>query len=160
MRQPSLDYKGDHRLLPATTCPYPSPATVSAVQMMLMATLHLVTQVIQMAPLQKLWQIHHACREKSPTAGTGSDMPTLQAVPRTTLQVHNMPTSLRKMPSHRHSKIPIGIRSLQDHSAVLTRPSVPASRTTTKSLGKLLPISGPSSQPKDNLVPAPMSSNC
>ena len=51
MRQPSADYKGDHRLSPATTCPYPSPATESPVQMKLMATLHLVTQVILMAPL-------------------------------------------------------------------------------------------------------------
>ena len=81
---------------------------------------------------------------ESLTAGTGMDMPMLQAVLRTTLQVHSMPISMRKMPSHRHSKIPIGIRSLQDHPAVLTRLSVPTSRTTTKSSGKLLPILGPS----------------
>ena len=86
----------------------------------------------------------HLQRE-SLTAGTGTDMPALQAVPRTTLQVHSMPISMRKMPSHRHSKIPIGIRSLQDHPAMLTRLSTSTSGTTTKSTGKLLPILGPSS---------------
>ena len=63
MRQPSADYKGDHRLSSATTCPYLSPAIVSAVQMTPMATSHLMTQAILMAPLQKSWQIHHAYRE-------------------------------------------------------------------------------------------------
>ena len=86
-------------------------------------------------------------QRESLTAGTGTDTPTLQAVPRTTLQVHKIPASMRKMPSHRHSIIPIGIRSFQDHSPVLTGPSVPASRTT-KSSGKLIPIAGPSSHTK------------
>ena len=85
--------------------------------------------------------------EKTPTTGTGTDMPTLQAFPRTTHQVHKMPTPPRKMPSLRHSRIPIGIRSFQDHSPVLTGPSVPASRTT-KSSGRLIPITGPSSPTK------------
>ena len=60
-RQPSASYKGDHRLSYETTCPYPSPATVSAVQTTLMAT-PLWGQMTLMAPLQKSRQIHHAYR--------------------------------------------------------------------------------------------------
>ena len=81
---------------------------------------------------------------ESPTAGTGMDMPTAQAVHKTKLQVSNMPTTMRNMPSTRHSKIPIGIRSLQDHS-MLTRPSTSTSRTTTKSSRTFSTIAGPSS---------------
>ena len=143
MRQPSADYNGHHRLSLATTCPYPSQAIVSAVQMTPMATPHLMLQVILMAPLQKSQQIHHAYKENHQQQGQVWT-PTPQAVPPTSLQVHKMPTTLRKMPSHRHSRIPIGIRSLQDHSPLLTRPSVPASRTT-KSSGKTIPNTGPSS---------------
>ena len=62
MRQPSASYKGDHRLSHGTTCPYPSPATVSAVQMTLMATIPQMIQTTLMAPLQKSRQIHHAYR--------------------------------------------------------------------------------------------------
>ena len=93
-------------------------------------------------------------QRESLTAGTGMDMTILQAVPRTTLQVHSMPISMRKTPSHRYSRIPIGIRLLQDHPAALTRPSVPTSRTTTESSGKLLPIPGPSSPTKGQPGPS------
>ena len=90
-------------------------------------------------------------QRESPTTGTGMDMPTMQAVQLTNLQVTKMPNSLRKMPSHRHSRIPIGIRSFQDHSAPLTGSSNPASRTT-KSSSRTVLITGPSSpttQPAD-----------
>ena len=106
------------------------------------------------SPAEEVVADSSCLQRESPTAGTGTDMPTPQAVPRTTLQVHSMPISMRKMPSHRNSKIPIGIRSLQDHPAVLTRPSVPTSRTNIKSSGKLLPIPGPSSPTKGQPGPS------
>ena len=90
---------------------------------------------------------------ESPTAGTGMDMPTAQAVHKTNLQVSSMPTTMRKMPSNRHSKIPIGIRSLQDHS-MLTRPSTTTSRTTTKSSRTLLTIPGPPSPTRGQPSPS------
>ena len=105
------------------------------------------------SPVEVAADSSHLQRE-SLTAGTGTDTPTSQAVPRTTLQIHSMPVSMRKTPSHRHSKIPIGIRSLQDHAAALTTPSTSASRTTTKSSGKLLPIPGPSSPTKGQPGPS------
>ena len=97
------------------------------------------------SPAEEVVADSSCLQRESPTAGTGMDMPTLQAVPRTTLQVPSMPISMRKMPSHRHSKFPIGIKSLQDHPAALKRPSSSTSRTTIKSSGKLLPIPRPSS---------------
>ena len=78
-------------------------------------------------------------------------MLTSQAVPLNSSKVHNMPTTHRKMPSHRHSRIPIGIRSFQDHSPMLTRPSVPASRTT-KSSSKHIPSSPTKEQPSPVLT--------
>ena len=69
MRQPSANYKEDHRLSYATACPYPSTAIVSAVQMTPMATPHLMGQTTLMTPLQKLWQIHHTYRENDQQQG-------------------------------------------------------------------------------------------
>ena len=66
---------------------------------------------------------------ESRTAETGMDMLTSQDVPQTYPKVNNLPTSMRKMPSHRQSEIPIKIRSLQDHPRKLTRPSVTPHRT-------------------------------
>ena len=95
---------------------------------------------------------------ESPTAGTGMDTPTAQAVHKTNFQVSNMPLTMRKMPSTRHSKIPIGIRSLQDHR-LLTRQSTLSSRTTIKSSRTIPIIAGPSSptrgQPGPNISNQP-----
>ena len=77
---------------------------------------------------------------ESLTAGTGMDTPTAHAVHKTNFQVSSMPLTMRKMPSTRHSKIPIGIRSLQDHS-LLTEST---SRTTSKSSRTIPTIAGPS----------------
>ena len=95
----------------------------------------------------------HLQRE-SPTAGTGMDTPTTQAVQLTDLQVTKMPSTLRKMPSHRHNRIPIGIRSLQDHKSLLTGPPDPASRTTPRSSGRTVLITGPSSPTTEVCKPA------
>ena len=98
-----------------------------------------------------------SCQQiESPTAGTGMDMPTAQAVHKTNLQVSSMPLTLRKMPSTRHSKIPIGIRSLQDHP-LLTRQSTSSSRTTAKSSRTISNIAGPSSPTRGQ--PGPSVSN-
>ena len=85
----------------------------------------------------------HPQRE-SPTAGTGADMPTLQDVQPTTSEVAEMPNYMRKMPSQRHVKFPIGNRSLQDHPTQIPGPSNPASRTTRSSERTVL-LTGPSS---------------
>ena len=77
---------------------------------------------------------------ESPTAGTGMDMPTAQAVHKTKFQVSSLPLTLRKMPSTRQSKIPIGIRSFQDHTSLTgqTKPS----RTISNIAGPSGPIRG------------------
>ena len=80
---------------------------------------------------------------ESPTAQPGMDMPT-QEVQLTTSQVTTVPDPVRKIPSQRHSKIPIGIRSLQDHSVVISGPSSPASRTIWSN-SRVVHIPGPSS---------------
>ena len=82
-------------------------------------------------------------QRESPTAGTGTDMPTTQAVPLTSPMVIHLPNTMRKMPSIRQSQIPIGIRSLQDHSQRLTGPPVTPSRTT-RSTGTATPLTRPS----------------
>ena len=92
-------------------------------------------------------------QRESPTAGTGTDMPTTQAVQPTDLQVQKMSNTMRKMNSHRHSRIPIRNRSLQDHTSLLTGPSNPASRTT-RSSGRTVPITGSSSPITDISNPA------
>ena len=84
------------------------------------------------SPVEEVMADSSCLQIESPTAGTGMDMPTAQAVHKTNLQVSSMPLMMRKMPSTRHSKIPIGIRSLQDHPS-LTRQSTSSLRTATKS---------------------------
>ena len=82
---------------------------------------------------------------ESLTAGTGMDTPTAQAVHKTNFQVSSLPLTLRKMPSTRQSKIPIGIRSFQDHT-LLTRQSK-SSRTISH-------IAGPSSPTRGQIGPS------
>ena len=71
-------------------------------------------------------------------------MPTPQDVMLTTSQVAEMPDTMRKMPSHRNIRFPIGSRCLQDHTASLPGPSDPAYRATQSS-GRTVLITGPSS---------------
>ena len=81
------------------------------------------------SPVEEVMADSSCLQIESPAAGTGMDMPTAQAVHKTNFQVSSMPPIMRKMPSTRHSKIPIKIRSLQDHS-LLTKLSTSTSRTT------------------------------
>ena len=105
------------------------------------------------SPVEEVMADSSHLQIESPTAGTGMDMPTAQAVHRTNLQVPSMPITMRKMPSNRHSKIPIGIRSLPDHP-MLRRPSTSTSKTTTKSSGTLLTIPRPSSPTRGQPSPS------
>ena len=83
-------------------------------------------------------------QRESPTAGTGTDMPTPQDVQLTPPKVTEIPTIARKMPSKRHIRFPIGNRSLQDHKMQIPGPSRPASRTI-KPLQRTVLLTGPSS---------------
>ena len=122
-----------------------------------------------MTPVETLQQMDYSESDGSPaeevvadssclkieslTAGTGMDTPTVQAVHKTNLQVSSLPLTLRKMPSTRQSKIPIGIRSLQDHT-LLTKQSTSSARTATKSSRIISNIAGPSSPTRGQIGPS------
>ena len=97
------------------------------------------------SPVEEVVADSSCLQMESPTAGTGMDMPTAQAVHKTKFQVFSFPLTLRKTPSTRQSKIPIGIRSFQDHT-LLTR--------QTKSLRTISNIAGPSSPTRGQIGPS------
>ena len=84
------------------------------------------------------------------TAGTGTDMPTPQDVQLTPPKVSEMPPIMRRTPSHRHHRLPIWNRSLQDHITHIPGPSSPAHRTIRSSQRTVL-LTGPSSLPAQTL---------
>ena len=131
MRQPSAVYKGDHRLSHATTCPYLSPVTVSAVQIDTDGNTTDGTDNPDGSPAEV--EADSSYQEiESLTAGTDTDMPTQQDVQLTPPNVSEMIPIMRKMPLHRYHRFPQGTdhykitkHAFQDHPVLLTGPSNP-----------------------------------
>ena len=128
MRQPSAGYKGDHRLsyVNNLSIPFPSDSECSTDDTDGNTTDG--RDDPDGSPAEVAADSSCLQRE-SPTAGTGRDMPTQHDVQLIPPKVTEMLTTVRKMPSQRHNRFPIGNRSLQDLKMQIPGPSSPTSRT-------------------------------